>query len=334
MDIRKWTNTGNTPENRSKAFVFLVCFIFSFIAWLFIKLSNEATAVIPVELHVNNIPENLLLTHQSDSTFSVSITTTGIKILTASNLRRTQRLVADFNTLQRQNNENENLYYYTASQAEVRFSLINEMRRSDLKAHPDTIFFTASEAFRKKVPVVIQEDLDFRPGFQLYDYPTAAPDSIYVSGPEHLEDSIEYITTRPLSIEQADKSIETTLPLINPYPNRQVSLEHQQVEVTVPVEEFTEATAELPLKIDCPRLESMNENNRLLLFPETVTVHYLVALKDVRAITPDMFEAKVNCPDTIGRGTHLRARISEQPALVEIIRLRPPEVEYIWIKNE
>lgn len=335
MNIRTWTESGNTPENRSKALTFLVCFFFSFTAWLFIKLSNEATTVVPVELHVSNIPENLLFTHQSDSTFALSVKTTGIRILTSRNLRRTQRLEVDFSNLQALRNDNENLFFFTSSQAEVRFSLFNEITRSDLKAHPDTIFFTASQAFRKKVPVIVQQELDLRPGFQLYDYPTANPDSVYVSGPENLQDSVMFIATEQFNIQQADKSIETTLPLVNPYPNRQVFLSHNEVDVTIPIEEFTEATAELPLKIDCPRINEMDENNRLLLFPEKVTVYYLVALRDVRAISPDMFEAKVSCPDTTARGsTRLRARISEHPALVEIIRTRPSEVEYIWIRNE
>lgn len=335
MNIRTWTESGNTPENRSKALTFLVCFFFSFMAWLFIKLSNEATAVIPVELHVSNIPEDLLFTHQSDSTFALSVKTTGIRILTSRNLRRTQKIEADFSTLQAMRNDNENLFFFTSSQAEVRFSLLNEITRSNLKAHPDTIFFTASQAFRKKVPVMVQQDLNLRAGFQLYDYPSANPDSVYVSGPVNLQDSITFIETEQFNIQQADKSLETTLPLVNPYPDRQVSLSHDEVDVIIPIEEFTEATAELPLKIDCPRIEEMDENNRLLLFPEKVTVFYLVALRDVRAITPDMFEAQVGCPDTTAQGsTRLRARISQHPALVEIIRLRPSEVEYIWIRNK
>ncbi|TVQ11994.1 MAG: YbbR-like domain-containing protein [Bacteroidetes bacterium] len=335
MNIRTWTNTGNTPENRSKALTFLVCFIFSFTAWLFIKLSGGATTVVPVELHVTNIPGNLLFTHQSDSIFALSVKTTGIKILTSRNLRRTQRLETDFSTLQNLRNEAGNQYFFTAPQAEVRFSLLNEISRPNLKAYPDTIFFAASEAFRKKVPVIVQKELDMRPGFQIYDAPSATPDSVYVSGPVTLQDSIMYITTQELNVKQVDKNIETSLPLILPYPNRQVSLSTQSVDIKIHIEEFTEATVELPLKIDCPRIEALNETNRLLLFPEKVTVFYLVALRDVRAITPDMFEAKVNCPDIDAQGaTRLKTRISEYPGLVEIIRLRPPEVEYIWIKNE
>lgn len=334
MNLRTLTRPGNDPELRSKAVIFLLCFLFSSVAWLFIKLSREAATVLPLELNITNIPDELVLTHRSDTAFALSVKTTGIKILTTNSLRNTNKLEADFTSLQKLRGNDNTQFFYTATQAEIRFSMLNEIPRTGLKAHPDTIFFTASEAFLKKVPVVVQKELDFRPGFKMYDLPISFPDSVYVRGPVVLKDSVNFIETEPLKVNQADKNIQTQLPLINPYPDRQLHLSEQQVDVTVPIAEFTESTAELPLHIDCPEIDNKSSGNQLMLFPEKVTVFYLVALKDINSISPDMFTATVSCPDTLSRDKpRLKTHVVEYPGLVEIIRTKPQEVEYVWIKK-
>ena len=100
------------------------------------------------------------------------------------------------------------------------------------------------------------------------------------------------------------------------------------------MEEFTETMVSLPVTVDCSGNSQVNPED-LLLFPDHVDVHYLVALKDDSAITPDMFSAFVNCPDTLNTGRfRLSVEIREKPALVDILRIRPAEVEYIWIKRQ
>ena len=333
MKFRIWKLAGNDPEVKKKAFTFLLCLVFSFIAWLFIKLSKETSTIVPVRVEVVNIPENLLFTGQSDSTFVLSIETTGIRILSNKAFRRINLLEADFASLQRVRDQ-ENQFFFTASQAEVRFSVLNDISRTNLSAHPDTMFFQGSNAFIKKVPVVVDKQIDYRPGFKLYDFPQIDPDSIYVRGPVDIKDSVNYIPTQPLRQKMADRDIEQQLDLINPFPTQQVSLSDQHVMVRINIEEFTEDMIELPVLVECPDIKEAFPDSRILLFPDRVNVFYLVALKDMNTISPDMFSVKVQCPDTLSTNqTRLRIRLVEQPGLVELSRIRPSEVEYVWIKN-
>lgn len=331
MIKRRWNFPAINSISRSQAITFFVCLAISFAAWLSIKLSKESTRIIPIELQVSNIPENIIFTHFSDSVFALSLQTTGIRFLSQFSTRG-NRLETDFNSLQKI--RGEELYFYTASQAELRFSLLNELPRSNVNAHPDTIFFTATEAFRKRVPVIPQLNLDFRPGFKIYKFPTIVPDSIYVTGPVYLQESVNFIYTEPLKATAVDKTIAMDVNLVNPLPSSLIRMSHTQATINVPIEEYTEATVQLPLTITCPELEQQFPSSRILLFPETVEVYYLVAFRDIRTITPEMFEIQVSCPDTLAQAqARLPIEVTEHPGLVEIIRTRPSEVEYVWIKN-
>ncbi|MFW5687553.1 MAG: CdaR family protein [Bacteroidota bacterium] len=334
MNIFNWTPPGNDPQFRSKATIFLLCLFFSAAAWLSIKLSREATSNFPLQLQVTNIPDDLLITHQSDSSFILSLRTTGMKNLTSGSLSRANVLTTDFSNLQQARGDNDNQYFFTASQAEIRFALLNDLQRTDVSAHPDTVFFTTSKAFRKKVPVLLRKEMDLRPGFKIYDFPILTPDSVVVTGPRQLQDSITFIETEVLQIKQADKPVLTRADLVNPWKEQQVSLSEQQTEVFITIEEFTEATVELPLTVDCPEITQNQAKGKLMLFPDKVTVYYLVALRNIRTITDDMFTVSVACPDTITSGrARLKPQVTQHPGLVEIIRTSPSEVEYVWIKN-
>jgi len=334
MNLRPWTYAKNTPETRKRIITFLLCLVFSFIAWLSIKLSKETTTVFPVELSIGNIPDNLILSSQSDSTFVLSLQATGIRILSSRNMRSLRKIDIDFSALQKTRIESDNTFFLTAGQAETRFSLLNEIPRASIKMHPDTLFFAASDAFRKRVPIVVQKNIDYRPGFKNYNFPLVSPDSVYISGPKNLKDSINFILTHPVTAVNVDKNITQRVDLINPYPHILTEMSELQAEVYIQVEEYTEAHFELPILINCPGLQQHSPGNRIMLFPEKASVFYLVALKDIKMITHEMFKLQVACPDTLSFDrTRLPIVVSEFPGLVEIIRTRPSEVEYVWIKN-
>ncbi len=333
MKVLPWHNIENSPQMRRKVYIFLLCLAFSFMSWLFIKLSRESAAIIPVSIELINIPPELIVTGQSDSTFIVNVQSTGAKLLSSRFLRRVSKIESDFNTLQQIRRDGNQMYFLTSSQAETRFSVLSEIPRSALTVHPDTIFFLTIQAFSKKVPVRLVKDLDMQTGFKIYDIPALSPDSIVVSGPIYMADSVSFVQTNPLRATDVYKDITQKIDLENPWKNNRVNFSLNEVEVFLPVEEYTEASVELAVEIDCqPNVNIAPED--LMLFPNRVIVYYLVALRDVNTITPDMFSAFVSCPDTLTPGRfRLDVEIRESPSLVDIIRIRPAEVEYILIKR-
>jgi hypothetical protein len=333
MNKFNWQNIGKEHEVRRKYTIFFLCLLFSLIAWLSIKLSKESAATFRVDVIINNIPENVIIVAPSDSVIFVNLQTTGLKLLTSRLFGSQRAMDVEFNMLQRRSLSDNNQYFLTASQAEMRFALLNDLPRSAFRIEPDTIFFSASEAFRKKVPVLLDAQLQFVPGFNKYRNHQLTPDSVLVSGPIQFRDSVEYVFTETLSRQGVYQEINTNLGLVNKLRNFGVKLSENKVNAHVPVEEFTEATTELQVKIDCKESGPDGKSEEIILLPNKVSVHYLVALRDDKGIDPSAFSVFVNCPDTIPENNNrLRVEVREKPQLVEILRIRPSEVEFIVIK--
>ncbi len=312
----------------------MLCLMFSFLAWLSIKISRETVSTIPLELQISGVPNDLIIASLPDSTFTLSLQTTGIRLLTNRSMKRMGVLEADFNLFQKARGNNDNLYFFTANQAEIRYSLTNDIPRQQLKIQPDTIYIITAPAFRKKIPVVVRKELDFRKGFRVYSFPVVTPDSVWIWGPAAFKDSMQFIQTDIIRATNVDKNIQLNVGLENPFRQHNFAVSTNQVSVFIPIEEFTEASVELDLSVDCPETDSLFPGSRIFLFPDKVTTTYLVALKDLKAISNQMFKATVGCPDTLARETaRLQVHIKEHPGIVEIIRSKPSEVEYVLIKN-
>lgn len=323
-----------TPERRKKFMIFLLCLLFSFTAWLFSKMTRDVSAVYPFGFYVENIPDDLIITHQSDSLLALNVVSTGLRLLSSGLSRSYNEFTTDFSNLQRMGQPGDNEYFFSASQAETQLSLKTEFPRSAIEVSPDTIFFTTQKAFRKKVPVVLHTQIEYQPGFKKYDLPGLSPDSVYVTGPAHLFDSVRDVHTEVLEAKGVDGDLNRKLKLITPFPGNQISLSHAETHVAIAVEEFTESKVSLPLHHKCHQEEALENGFELLLFPDHVDVYYLVALKDDKAVLPEMFKVEVSCPDTTQRRMpRIKPTVSEHPGIVEILRIKPSEVEYVWIKK-
>ncbi len=332
MNFSKWTDPARNPETKSKTLIFILCLVFSFLAWLSIKLSRETINTIPVTLQITNLPDSLIFTQQTDAVIAISLQTSGFRFFSNPVFGKNNAIEIDFELLQKPRNQSSNVFFYTATQAELKYSLQNEIPVSNITAQPDTVFFSAIKAFKKKVPVVVDRNIRFRPGFRQYNFPVISPDSVYITGPEFLKDSVNFIKTTTISADNADKNINIKAGLINPFSEKNVSISESEVNVNMQIEEFTEATVELPISLECNQTSQKYSDTKIMLFPDKVTVYYLVALKDISTVNPSMFKVKVFCPDTLQQQvTRLPIEINEYPGLVEIIRLRPSEVEYVWI---
>ena len=66
------------------------------------------------------------------------------------------------------------------------------------------------------------------------------------------------------------------------------------------------------------------------LFPEEVSVHYVVSLDDFDLVDENMFEAQVNYDS---EKTRLTIKLIKESDLVDNIRLSPTKLEYILIQK-
>ncbi|MCF8378291.1 MAG: hypothetical protein K9H49_01865 [Bacteroidales bacterium] len=310
---------------RNKLKVFLVCLLISIVIWFLIVLSKQSSTTLEYQVIFKNYPSDLVLVNNPDSILSFKIATAGFELLTLKYLTRKKPIIVDLAGL---NYSRDGVYYTVSySTAQLSASVLNHMNFSEelVSISPESILFRFEKLTGKKVPVKPNLELSFAQQYKLADSIQLFPDSILVSGPKHLIESIQYVETVRTQVSNIKDKVKTEAVLKNPLSDGTIKLGQSKVEVLIKSTKFTEFS--LNLKINAIPL-----GLKVKTFPEEVRVTYFVSLEDFKRIDPAMFKATINVSEATTNNIQ-QVKISEYPSFVEITRIEPSEVEYLVLKQ-
>lgn len=191
---------------------------------------------------------------------------------------------------------------------------------------PDTLFVPLVEKVKKVVPVKLDASLKFDKQMQLSGNITIEPDSIEVSGPEDVIDSLRFIRTKYVEFEKLKDTLVRNIALDE---LEQVDMSATRVVVSIPVEPFTEVSVMVPIVAS-----QLEDSLQLKSFPSEVKVSYRIGLsrevysnKDFSAIV-DFSEISLS-----EMPTRLKVKLEKQPSDVSYVKYSPVFVEYLLEKN-
>ncbi|MDE6452147.1 MAG: YbbR-like domain-containing protein, partial [Odoribacter sp.] len=192
-----------------------------------------------------------------------------------------------------------------------------------LKVYPEEILFKFAMAKHRKV--VVRPAIDYTLKRQyILNHITTTPDSIWVSGPAAIVDTLEYIATAPWHLKELKKNIHRKLKLI-PLPS--CTFNEEEAEVSIEVEQFTEAKRTLPITA-CHVPDSMN----IRLFPTNVNISYEIGLSKYEQVTDEDFIFSIEYPKDPNIN-FLEVKASQLPAFIKNLTYSPQKVEYILEKK-
>ena len=322
--------TPGEAASKRRVYIFALCLLFSALFWLFSKLTQETSATFNKYIQFKEFPEGLVAASQSDSILHYRVETSGLRLFSAYFFRPADTLRIPVEGLPVIQRKGINVHVITDNQ--IMDILTENMEGPAVVSNirPDSIFLELVPSERKKLPVHLNADIQYAQRFRPYGTIRVEPDSVWISGPKTLVDTLHYLTTARWESGPLRESIQTTVALLKPADIRSVELEKYEVDVEIPVTEFTESSIELYLKIDCPDEYATTE---VRLFPNSVRVIYLVSLRDYASVVPQMFSATVVCPQvqptTDGR---LEVVVEKHPPFVDVIAIKPSFVEYIILE--
>ncbi len=321
---------GNPKDEklRNQFYVFLVCLAISIFIWFLIVLSKKNMETIDFPILYGKAPSNLVLTNRPDSLLSFRLSSSGFKLITLEYLTFKKPIQFDLKSLKIQK-EGEK-YVANISTSEMAKAIIREqgIDQELITVSPQNIYFEFSTVTSKKVPVKPNVQLSFEKQFQLSDSLRFDPDSVFVIGVNEVIDTIEFIQTELFRLERINQSKTISVNLINPWKMQDVSLSENETELTLDVEKFTESTLKIPISI------GGHDNMEIKTFPEKVDITYLVALKDYKRISEDMFIASYDTSVSLKDIKKLQVKIIQQPSFIKITRIDPPEVEFLVLKKD
>ncbi|MCP4551911.1 MAG: hypothetical protein GY834_07705 [Bacteroidetes bacterium] len=288
-------------------------------------MSKDYTSDVKFNINYKNPPPNQIITYVIDSIIYLNLDSRGFDLFNQSYLRNKKSIDINLQSIDihknRANTGNYILSSTLLSQIKKQFDFSNQIS----SISPDTLFLNLESSVSKEVPILLQIEIEPKQQHYIYGSIKQSNTSVIINGPSSIINSIQSIQTEFVKLQDINQSMNIKLALINPFDLSQLNLSNDSVMITIPIEEFTENSINVPIHI------TDNQDLSLKLFPEEIEITYLVALKDFKNINPSMFNAEIHFnPELIHYQDVL---LQHYPPFIKISNFEPKRIEYVILKK-
>ncbi len=317
--IEKTTEEKNRLN--PKISIFLFCLVVASIFWILNALAKDLTLDIQYPCIYEYSSEDLIITNSPPSQLKVFAQGSGFNLLGQALILKRNPLQISLSDLTV--DQNGNAIVYTKDLLDE----ISNQLGSNISVesiYPTELKVKLEEKVTKSVPVVVNSDFSFVPQIRLKNVLLPIPQKVTVSGAKSVLDSIYEIHT--ILLDQLIKEDVTlsSVDLVIPNTSGLIKLKPKQISLEVKVEQFTESSIALPIKvINLPK----GLNFRIL--PSTTVIKFLLPVQLFDVISADNFSASVDYKDIYKDQSRLKIRIQQEKELVEIIAVQPERAEYL-----
>lgn len=328
MAMFKIFSGEQNEKYRYKLTVFFICLVISAFIWMLIKLSEQYSSDIIIPVTYSEIPEGKILVNRVDTTIRIGVTERGFSLAWIKYFKRKKSLTIDLKEYRLKQHMHQYVALVGTEDWSQRFLEQYDLNGGVDYILPDTIAFYFEDRYSKEVPVKPDLDIRFAKQYFAYDSMKIDPPTVTISGLYKNISKINKVTTEPVAFRSLSSSVNETVSLEKPIASPEVQVEPEKINIKLHVEKFTESQIEVPiLRINEPA------EFRVKIFPDKAVVTYLVALKDYKKVSSEMFSCRVDLSkiDTTG-SSKLDVSMSSAPQYIRIVSVEPPEVDYLVLK--
>ncbi|MCD7936621.1 MAG: YbbR-like domain-containing protein [Tannerellaceae bacterium] len=206
-------------------------------------------------------------------------------------------------------------------ETEIAKQLINTT--NILSFEPQQIDVEYSLRAHKSVPVIFNGSIQPQSGYALSGKIEISPSTVEVYSSKERIDTLSLVNTNYTEIKNANKTISRIVQL---EAIKGTSYEPQMVTITIPIEEFTEKTFEIPVQfIGVPR------NYNIRAFPSMIKVNAQVPLSRYKDLSEDEFAIELNYIDLENNPSGSTSiTLTQKPTWIENTTLSPNRIEFIF----
>jgi hypothetical protein len=326
LDSIKSVILPRDQKSRTQLYIFLICLAFSVFIWLIIKLSEENITEITYEIELVQVPEGKIVVSGENQVIKIGYKEKLSDIFSLQFLKSREPVrVSMANVPVKQIGRRYQAVVFPAHLADY-ISRQQEFNFQIVSISPDTLTYILEDLKSKRVPVTA--NIDAVPGerHMIYGDISLIPDSITIEGPESVVGKVEEVAIQETSVKELRDTTKLKRPILPFGESDQLSYEPDEIEVVIPVEEFTEAEVVVPVTVR----SSLNRNVKT--FPEQVQVICRVALSDYPKIDKTLFTVTADIDSARQHNvTRVKLQLGDKPAFVRNVRINPDKVEYIII---
>lgn len=233
-----------------------ISLLIALIIWVSITLSEEYYYTYNIPLVITKMPQELALGSQIPSSANIKVKGRGWRLLSLS-------LSGDFVFKISLKNDIGN----------VRIRLLNSLNENSwatsniqiIEINPSQIEVEIDKKISRKLPIKLNNELNFREGFGLAQLPILEPDSVIVFGSYKLVSQYDSIPTKKYKFDNLDKEFEKTIELEE---LQGLSFSPNKINVKFDIQQIVEKEFnDLPIEI-----KDVPPDRNILLIPDKITI--------------------------------------------------------------
>jgi hypothetical protein len=315
MQDKKKQNKPWIKKGPLKTFLFFLGF--STIIWVFVQFSKQYTTVIELPISYINLPKDKILLENSPKYLDLRLQDKGFNIAIYKFFPK--ELKIDLSEAEAIDGQ---LVYNLELHKEVIFLKLR-MDYENAGFLQEKLKIDFQQRAVKRVAINSKINLGFTVGYSALDRIKLQPDSITISGPENILDTLSQVNTKALKIGNINKDIEGRIKLDRSNLGTVVFYQ-DEVSYSLRTDKFTEGKVEIPIEmINVP--EKMN----VVIFPKEVIVYYQVSLHEFDKVKPSKFKVIVDFKNSLDSDGYLLAQIVEHPDIVNNLRLNENKILFV-----
>jgi hypothetical protein len=310
----------------SKVYVFFWCLIIATLFWFLLALNNRYTAEITVPVVYMNMPNGTFLDEKLPKEIVAEISGSGYQLFSYFISPEKANIKLDLRKAGMSPVGANKRAFLTTSTG---IDFFNK-EHSDillLRIKPDTIYFNFPDRAFKSVPIHLNALLDFEKQFDLVGNIELNPDSVQISGPKLMLDTIGKIETELLILKNL---INKGTYSVNLKPiNSNINYIPAMISATVNVEKFTESILEVPVYA-----EHLLSKDSIQLIPNRVKLKFLVSLSNFSKVKANQFKVSANIDDLKNININkLKLSLTMSPKMVKNVKIEPEYIDFIIRKK-
>jgi YbbR domain-containing protein len=306
-----------SASERRRLSAFVTCLVLASAAWMLSSLTKNYSYKVKRLLVYNNVPQRRAFRALQSDTVDAVVEGSGWEMLFSKFRPIDKRVNVDLHSLESKS------FIALNSQLEQ----INQRKDPEQKIisfDPDTLYFDFTNRMTKRVPVKLLSQVNYRSQFANSGSVVIKPSYVTLSGPSNVIDKITSWNTDSLKLENIDETINARVNL-QPVHEANLSIYPKTVQVQVPVDEYTEKTLEIPVK-----LTGNVHYYEVKIFPQKVKVTFTTSLSKYPELDEDFFEATADLNLWSDRNyTVLPVMLNRIPPFCKIVKIEPQNIDFI-----
>lgn len=284
---------------------------------MLVQFSKTYTQLIEVPLNYVNIPLDKSISDQRPAHIDLQLQDNGFSIYYYKIFN--PELTID---LSKAREINKRLVYRLENHlAEIEEQLKIDFERSRIIQEEIVVPFQLKK--EKILQVIPQVEVNYAVGYSADEPVKLEPDSVKVSGPEKIIDSISSVPTRSIKLNKVNQDLEGNVE-IDTSGLGMLSFYANSVKYYQSVAKFTEGRAEVHVDVI-----NVPEGLNLAYFPKTVVLYYQVSLKRFDSVSSADFRVVCDFNKISEGDDYMLAQIVEKPGFINNIRLNERRIQFV-----